>query len=73
MNYIVDFYCPAEKLVIELDGDEHFSEYGLEKDVKRDADLAAHGIKVIRFENEEVFRATVDILEKIKSCFKHSD
>lgn len=72
-NYIVDFYCHAEKLAIELDGDVHFTEQGLEYDKKRDAELASLGIKVIRFENEDVFRATTAVLEKIKSCFSESD
>lgn len=72
-NYIVDFYCHSERLAIELDGDVHFSEESLEYDKKREADLAAHGIRVIRFENEDVFRATVAVLEKIKSCFGRND
>ena len=68
-NYIVDFYCHSEKLAIELDGDVHFSEQSLAYDKRRDAELDSLGIKVIRFENEEVFRATTAVLEKIKSCF----
>ena len=40
-NYIVDFYCPAAKLVIELDGGQHYSPKGKEKDKRRDAYLVS--------------------------------
>lgn len=70
-NYIVDFYCPSEKLIIELDGDIHFSEAGLEYDQKRDSELRALGFKIIRIENEDVFLATMAVLDKIKSYFNH--
>lgn len=72
-NYIVDFYCPSEKLIIELDGDVHFSAHGLEYDLKRDAELRELGFKIIRIENEDVFLATMAVLEKIKSCFTTPD
>jgi|SRR5690606_34646490 len=55
-NYITDFYCPKEKLVIELDGAHYFTEAGLAKDRERTAHLNSLGIRVIRFENNEVFR-----------------
>ncbi|MBL8017622.1 MAG: endonuclease domain-containing protein [Ignavibacteria bacterium] len=71
-NYVVDFYCPAEKLSIELDGMPHFTEEGMEKDKKRTEYLASLRIKEIRFENAEVFEMTDEVLEKIKSCFKKS-
>ena len=70
-NYIVDFYCPSEKLIIELDGDIHFSEAGLEYDQKRDSELRELGFKIIQIENEDVFLATMAVLDKIKSCFDH--
>ena len=66
-----DFYCPSEKLIIELDGDIHFSEAGLEYDQKRDSELRELGFKIIRIENEDVFLATMAVLDKIKSCFDH--
>ncbi len=50
-NYIVDFYTPEAKLVIEVDGGQHFEEEGLEYDDVRDAFLEGHGLKVIRFSN----------------------
>ena len=54
INFIVDFYCAEEKLVIELDGDFHFDEKAIKDDERRTQKLEAQGIKVIRFENQEV-------------------
>lgn len=70
-NYILDFFCPAEKLAIELDGDPHFSAHGLARDEIRDKNLAKHGIKVIHIENEDVFQATDAVLEKIRNALHH--
>ena len=53
-NYIVDFYCADARLVIELDGSQHFSRVGLEKDRERDEKLNSLGILVLRFTNYEV-------------------
>ena len=69
-NYTLDFYCPAEKIAIELDGDYHFSEEGMIHDAARDQFLIGFGIKVIRFENEEIFANIEDVLERIRNSFK---
>ena len=55
-RYIADFYCAKAMLVIELDGSQHFEESGLQKDEKRNADLAEAGIKVIHIPNNEINR-----------------
>ena len=68
-NYIVDFYCFAEKLVVELDGDYHYSEYGIDQDQRRDERLNRLGIKVLRFENDEVFWDLEGVLERIAQEF----
>jgi len=68
-NYVLDFYCPSEKLAIELDGAHHFTASGYQRDLERDAFLASAGIKVLRFENVEVFEALESVLDKIKSNF----
>jgi very-short-patch-repair endonuclease len=68
-NYIVDSYCPEENLAIELDGDGHFTSGGWENDQEREEFLRKHGIKVIRFENNEVFHATECVLEEIMKHF----
>ncbi|CAH1529767.1 Endonuclease domain-containing protein [Vibrio jasicida] len=64
-RYIVDFYCAELNLVIEIDGDSHFSDKGKEKDAMRDAFLEALGIKVLRFTNEEVIKQTESVLERL--------
>jgi len=64
-NYIVDFYCPQGKLVIELDGGQHYSEYGFNKDIIRDEALKKLGLNVLRFSDREVFDDIDVILEKI--------
>ena len=69
-NYILDFYCPSEKINIELDGAHHFTDEGAEKDKLRDEFLNRLGIKVLRIENKEVFNNLEGILEMIKSNFK---
>jgi very-short-patch-repair endonuclease len=67
--YILDFYCPSEKLAIELDGKDHYKESGYIRDAKRTEYLEQFGIRVIRFENDEVFKATDALLESIKNNF----
>jgi very-short-patch-repair endonuclease len=51
-NFIVDFYCAKLKLVIEIDGDSHYTNEGREYDIERTKILAGYGLKVIRFSNK---------------------
>ena len=53
-SYIVDFYCDKAKLVIELDGSQHFEETGAAKDKRRDQALSEEGYTVLRYANSEV-------------------
>jgi len=53
-RYIVDFYCSSAKLVIELDGSQHYTEEGLIHDRARTAYLESLGLHVIRFSNREI-------------------
>lgn len=69
-NYILDFYCPSQKLAIELDGAGHFTEEGITRDEIRTQFLNECGITVIRFENKLVFDKTDWVLEEIRKCFK---
>lgn len=64
--YILDFYCPAEHLCIELDGAEHYTGSGMAHDEERTAYLNSLNIRVLRFENKEVFEALESVLDKIK-------
>lgn len=69
-SFIVDFYCPEEKLVIELDGDFHFDEETKKYDQKRTRKIECEGLKVIRFENQEVLLNLDKVLKEIKKNFK---
>ena len=53
-NFIVDFYIPKKKIVIELDGIQHLIPKHIEADLKRDELLATWGIKVLRYSNKSV-------------------
>jgi very-short-patch-repair endonuclease len=68
-NYILDFYCPEEKLAVELDGADHFTVEGLYYDEKRENFLNQKGIRVIRIENKHVFKLHDMVLEYIKENF----
>ncbi len=68
-KYIVDFYCPEEKLVVELDGEQHFNPSGEANDIARTEYLNSLEIKVIRFENKMVFEQIDFVLEEIKKNF----
>ena len=53
-NYIVDFYCAAAKLVIEIDGYQHYLDDGEQKDIERDAFLQNLGLTVLRYSNRDI-------------------
>ncbi|SMQ85563.1 Very-short-patch-repair endonuclease [Devosia lucknowensis] len=52
--YVVDFVCKGKKLIVEIDGDTHYSEAGLAHDERRTAFLEGRGYRVLRFTNGEV-------------------
>jgi len=64
-NYIVDFYSPSVKLVIEIDGAQHSEPEMLEKDKNRDEYLRGLGLHVLRFENAHVERCLDLVLGEI--------
>lgn len=63
--FIVDFYCPAAKLVIELDGSQHFESEHQANDHDRDAALTGLGLRVLRFDNRQVLLETDAVLAVI--------
>ena len=65
LNYIVDFYCPKAKLIIELDGSQHYEADYQEKDALRDAELTSLGFTVMRFSNDEVYFEIEAVVEQI--------
>jgi very-short-patch-repair endonuclease len=64
-DYIVDFYCPQARLVVEIDGSQHYQETEIEKDMLRDDYLRAQGLKVLRFSNREVLQNMAGVLETV--------
>ena len=53
-RYIVDFYVAQAKIVIELDGSQHYEDKGVQSDEMRDAYLQAQGLTVLRYSNADV-------------------
>jgi very-short-patch-repair endonuclease len=70
--YIVDFYCAAERLVIELEGAAHDCERSARYDMAREQFLRAMGLTVIRLENCHVMENLEGVLAYISQCFKNS-
>lgn len=66
-DYIADFACLSEKLIIELDEGYHDTEKQKEADLVRDAWFAKTGYKVLRFTNEELFGSIDNVITKIKN------
>lgn len=71
-KYIADFYCAQAKLVIELDGSQHFDEKGLASDTERTEYLKQFGVTVIRIPNNEVDENFRVVCEYIDSVIKQS-
>ena len=64
-NYIVDFYCHQAKLVVELDGSQHYTPEERQKDQIRNAYLEQQGLKVLRFSNLDVMQKFRNVCEAI--------
>ncbi len=67
-NYIADFICHAAKLVVELDGGQHFSDHAEQKDSARSAAIEAKGFRVLRFSNHDVINNRMGVLETIAAA-----
>lgn len=66
-RFIVDFYCAKAKLILEIDGSQHFTEDGEAYDAERTAILESFGYKVIRISNEDVnhnFGGVCEMIDK---------
>ena len=68
--YIADFYCSELKIVIEIDGSQHYSEDGIEYDMEREEFMKSIGIRTIRFSNYDVLNNIEGVVEKIKEEIK---
>ena len=69
-NYIVDFYCHQAKLVVELDGSQHYDPAEREKDQIRTAYLEQQGLRVLRFSNLDVLRQFQNVCTVIDRAAK---
>ena len=67
-NYVADFVCHAARLVIELDGGQHYSDQAEQADAVRSAVIQAQGFKVLRFGNHDVITNRAGVLETIASA-----
>jgi very-short-patch-repair endonuclease len=68
--YVADFYCAQQLLVIELDGDSHFTDDAAARDTLRSAALAARGIRVIRFTNADVLERFEGVCSEILAALE---
>ncbi len=64
-NYIVDFYCHEKRLVVEIDGSQHYEEAGIDADRRRDAYLNEQGLTVLRYSNADVNQRFAGVCEDI--------
>jgi very-short-patch-repair endonuclease len=64
-DYIVDFYCPGARLIVEVDGEQHYGPEEMAKDRERDNYLREQGLNVLRFSDREVLVERESVLEKI--------
>jgi len=72
LNYIVDFFCFSENLIIELDGPIHNTQKVREYDHRREALLKANGYRILRFKNKEVFQEEAKVLSTILQALKEN-
>lgn len=69
-NYVVDFYCSKVKLVIEIDGSQHYSDKGEIKDAERTEFLKTYGLDVIRILNSDINNNFNGVCEYIDNIVK---
>ena len=71
-KYIADFYCAEAKIVIELDGSQHYENSGIQKDADRTAFLEGYGLTILRIQNNEVSRNFQGVCEYIDAAVRQS-
>jgi very-short-patch-repair endonuclease len=67
-NYVADFVCHAARLVVELDGGQHFSNQAEQADARRSTVIEANGFRVLRFSNHDVMTNRAGVLEVIATA-----
>ena len=71
-NFIADFYCHKAKLIIEIDGSQHYTEEGRQKDEFRTEILEGYDLKVIRFTNRQIntkFHGVCEYIDTVVKAF----
>ena len=71
-NYIVDFYCHRARLVVEIDGSQHYEDAGLLKDRIRSEKIESRNLTVIRIPNNDVNRHFKNVCEYIDLCVQEN-
>jgi very-short-patch-repair endonuclease len=69
-RFVLDFYCPALRLAVEVDGGEHDTSEQVERDQARTEHLAAMGYTVVRVRNQEVLHDLPTVLARLKSVLE---
>ena len=64
-SYVVDFYCPALKLAIEVDGASHAGADAQQYDAQRQSEIEALGVRFVRVANEDLYRNDVEVAESV--------
>ena len=72
-RYIVDFYCAKAKLVVELDGSQHYEDKNIENDRKRDEYLKSIGLTVLRYTNLEINNNFDGVCTEIMNYILYAD
>ena len=72
-SFIVDFYCPEKRLVVEIDGAPHFTVEGRIRDKERSKIIESYQIRVIRFTNNEVMNQTDVVISAIQDALDTAD
>jgi very-short-patch-repair endonuclease len=70
-DYIVDFFCPKARLIVEVDGGHHFTEVGKGNDKVRDECMHSFELTVLRVSNSEVLNNTDKVIESIGQILLH--
>ena len=71
-HYIVDFYCPKGKLIVEIDGGQNYEKVEMKKDQERDRYLQGLGLTVLRFSDIDVLKNIDGVIERIHEHIKSS-
>jgi very-short-patch-repair endonuclease len=72
-GYILDYYCPAKRLAVELDGGQHAEDHQAQYDQNRTKRLNQLGVRVLRFWDDEVLKHPDDVASEILRCLETED